>query len=161
MSNIVISSFHLQYPRIAKCFLTYSPNLSVETFWENSSQLQIYAAKFLQEWREKYEIDAVICPAFPVVACPKDAVYILNRKKPFHYIKLYIYMQIKLSIPLSLFEYSTTIHQIEKYAYKNRIYSLGFIFDLLHRFVELFHSPYCSGLPCWSCACYKSYSAGY
>lgn len=36
--------------------------------------ISAYRAKFWDEWREKYQIDALICPVYPLVACPKKEI---------------------------------------------------------------------------------------
>lgn len=53
---------------------------SVYSLWKITAEIAAYQSKFLGEWREKYNIDALICPVYPLVACPKGSVTNMSGK---------------------------------------------------------------------------------
>nr|XP_039261917.1 fatty-acid amide hydrolase 1-like [Styela clava] len=63
----------LKSPRMAKDLMAYGGGGDTSTYnlWQVRMKIEMYKAKFWSEWREKYKIDAVICPTYPLVACKK------------------------------------------------------------------------------------------
>ncbi|XP_039262529.2 vitamin D3 hydroxylase-associated protein-like isoform X1 [Styela clava] len=61
--------------RMAKDLLAYGGgDKSAHNLWKLTAWIEGYKMKFWTEWREKYKLDALICPVHPLVACPKGMV---------------------------------------------------------------------------------------
>nr|XP_039261263.1 fatty-acid amide hydrolase 1-like isoform X3 [Styela clava] len=62
-----------KYPRIAKNYEAYygKGDTTVNKLWKMRGKIEQYKSEFWKEWREKYKIDALICPVSPIVASPK------------------------------------------------------------------------------------------
>lgn len=64
-----------QSSRIGKDLMAYGGgDRSAYELWKLTAWMNGYKMRFWSEWREKYKIDALICPVYPLVACPKGMV---------------------------------------------------------------------------------------
>lgn len=60
---------------MAKDILAYGGgSRTVYELYKINAWVEAYKARFWAEWREKYRIDALICPVYPLVACPKGEI---------------------------------------------------------------------------------------
>nr|XP_039258903.1 vitamin D3 hydroxylase-associated protein-like [Styela clava] len=64
-----------QSARMGKDLMAYGGgDKSAYELWKLTAWMDGYKMKFWLEWKEKYKIDALICPVHPFVACPKGMV---------------------------------------------------------------------------------------